>query len=230
MTDKKSIVLVIDDEQPIRQLLKSWLAAHGYAIQEAETGRDGVEKATAILPDVILLDLGLPDLDGTEVIHQLRRIMLTPIIVLSVRSSASEKIAALDAGADDYLTKPWQPPVLLTRIRIALTRSQARDGEVFAAAGLRVDLGQHLVEVNARHVDLTESEFELMRTMVENAGRLVSQRRLAEATWGRANLEDSLQRLRVVVNGLRQKLEVDPAHPRYIVPEPGVGYRLRIEP
>ena len=219
--------MVVDDELPIRQLLRSWLIAHGYSIQEACTGKDVIERAPAVHPDVILMDLGLPDLDGIEVTRRLRQVMQTPIIILSVRSSAADKVAALDAGADDYLTKPWLPGELLERIRTALLHTRTHETAVFEAGDLKVDLNHRMVQVSNKVLQLTPGEYELLSVLVHNAGRLLTQRRLIQEVWRECASDQSLQLLRATINSLRQKLETNPALPRYIATEPGVGYRLR---
>ena len=221
--------LLGDDEEAIRRVLRPQLTVRGYSVYEATNGQQILHSVPVLKPDVILLDLGLPDLDGIEVIHRLRDIAETPVIVLSVRAAASDKIAALDAGADDYLTKPCQPADLLERIRAALYRTKAQDSQVFTTGDLLIDLHREAVEVGGRTVELTEDEFRVLKVLALNPGRLVTQRRLAREVWGEQTKDETLQLLRVIVNDLRSKLETDPTRPRYIATEPGVGYRLRAE-
>jgi two-component system KDP operon response regulator KdpE len=221
-------ILVIDDERAIRRLLRAALSAHGYVIHEAACGEEGLQVAAAHHPDVIILDLGLPDLDGVQVTRRLREWTQTPIIILSVRGSEEDKIAALDAGADDYLTKPFGTGELTARIRAALRRAQL-PGEaqpVFQVGGLRVDLLHRMVSLDGSSVDLTPTEYELLKLLVQHAGKVVTHRQLLHAVWG-AGYEDDAHMLRVNISNLRHKIESDPAQPRYILTESGVGYRLK---
>ena len=220
-------VLVVDDERAIRRFLRVSLSAHGHKVFEAETGHEGLASATANRPDVIILDLGLPDLDGLEVTRRLREWTPTPIIVLSVRDREEVKVAALDAGADDYLTKPFGVGELHARIRVAIrhaTRSQ--EEPVFTTGGLRVDLARRLVTVAGREIALTPTEYDLLKALVTHAGNVVTHRQLLGQVWGAAYEQDA-HLLQVNVSNLRRKLEPDPARPRFIQTEPGVGYRLK---
>lgn len=227
MTERRPTILVVDDEQSIRRLVCAWLAARGYSTREAVTGEQTLETAAGPSPlDVIVLDLGLPDIDGIEIVRRLRRSVQTPIIILSVRDSQSDKLAALDAGADDYLTKPCEPARLLERIRAALLRETLEHLPVLTVGDLSVDLNHRSVQMGGKPVQLTAAEYELLRVLVTNAGRLLTQQRLIEEVWGEMSSEEGLRRLRVTVNSLRQKLEVNPSQPRHIGTEPGVGYRL----
>ena len=217
----------MDDEQSIRRPICAWLAARGYSTYEAVTGEQTLETAVGAAPwDVILLDLGLPDIDGIEVVRRLRRSLQTPIIILSVRDSQSDKLAALDAGADDYLTKPCEPARLLERIRATLLRQTLGQLPVLTIGDLAMDLSHRAVRVGGEPVELSESEYEVLRVLVINAGRLLTQRRLIREVWGEVSSEVGLRSLRTTVNGLRQKLEINPSQPRHIGTEPGVGYRL----
>lgn len=221
-------ILIIDDERAIRRLLRAALSAHGYEVHEAAGGEEGLQIAATQHPDVIILDLGLPDLDGVQVTRRLREWTQTPIIILSVRGSEEDKIAALDAGADDYLTKPFGTGELTARIRVALRRAQA-PGEaqpVFQVGGLRVDFIHRLVSLDENIVDLTPTEYELLKLLVQHAGKVVTHRQLLRAVWG-AGYEDEAHLLRVNISNLRHKIESDPAQPRYILTESGVGYRLK---
>jgi two-component system KDP operon response regulator KdpE len=220
-------VLVVDDERAIRRFLRVSLSAHGHKVFEAETGQEGLASATANRPDVIILDLGLPDLDGLEVTRRLREWTPTPIIVLSVRDREEVKVAALDAGADDYLTKPFGVDELLARIRVALRHaSRSPDEPVFTAGDLTVDLARRLVTVAGREITLTPTEYDLLKALVAHAGTVVTHRQLLGQVWGTAYEQDA-HLLQVNVSNLRRKLEPDPARPRFIQTEPGVGYRLK---
>lgn len=222
-------VLLADDEEPIRRVLRAQLTARGYFTFEARSGEEVLERVPLWQPDVVLLDLGLPDIDGIEVTRLLRQSSEVPVIILSVRAAESDKIAALDAGADDYLTKPCQPTELLERIRAALWRKTMQGMHTFQAGDLAVDLEQHVVEVGHRRIQLTSSEFDLLRVLVLNAGRLLTPRRLTHEAWSEKESEEALQLLRTTIGSLRQKLEANPARPRHIATEPGVGFRLRTE-
>jgi len=227
--EKGARILVIDDERAIRRFLRAALAAHGYEIHEAASGGEGLQAAALNRPDVIILDLGLPDLDGVEVLRRLREWTQTPVIILSVRGGEEDKIAALDAGADDYLTKPFGTGELTARIRAALRRTLPSDSgqAVFQVDGLQVDLQHRVVTVDGQVVDLTPTEYELLKQLVQHAGKVVTHRHLLHAVWGSV-YEDEAHLLRVNVSNLRHKIETDPAQPRYILTESGVGYRLRM--
>ena len=223
-------VLVVDDEQPIRRFLRSALAAHGYAVVEAATGEGALQAAAAARPDLVILDLGLPDLDGVEVIRRLREwTRQLPVIVLTVRERELDKIAALDAGADDYLTKPFSMGELLARVRASLRRvAQPGEQPVFTVWELTVDLAHRRVSRGDEAIQLTPTEYGILRLLVTHAGKVVTHRQLLDAVWGRG-YEDATHLLRVNVSNLRRKLELDPTRPRYIVTETGVGYRLPAE-
>jgi len=223
---KGARIMIIDDEPQMRRLLQVALTAHGYEIREAETGREGIDQAAVFHPDLIVLDLSLPDLDGIEVIKQLREWTQTPVIILSVREQESDKIAALDAGADDYVTKPFSMGELLERIRTALRHAAgAGDEPVLTFGGLAIDLTRRYVAVDGREIKLTPTEYELLRILVVNAGKVLTHRQLMRTVWG-PSYEQETNYLRVYIRQLRQKIEPDPARPRHIVTEPGVGYRL----
>lgn len=233
MTDEALQILVIEDEPQIRRFLRATLTANGYALTEAATAADGLQAAATHPPDLIILDLGLPDRDGLDVTHQLRAWTLVPIIVLSARGQEQDKVAALDAGADDYLTKPFGVGELLARIRVA-TRHAARTmvGDThttYEAGSLRVDLVRRQVVVRDVEVHLTPIEYKLLATLVRHAGKVVTHRQLLKDAWGPA-YETETHYLRVYMGQLRHKLEADPARPRYLLTEPGVGYRLRSDP
>lgn len=229
MSDAGPRVLVVDDEQPIRRLLRSILAAHGYSVHEAATGGEVLQVMRAVRPDVIILDLGLPDVDGIEVTRYLRSCVQTPIIALSVRENESDKIATLDAGADDYLTKPFGPGELLARIRATLRKVRPEEGPVLKVGELQVDLALREVRVGQKLTQLTRTEYELLKVLISNAGKVLTHRQLVDQVWRGLYYEDALHLLRVNISNLRHKLETDAGHTRYITTEPGVGYRLRAD-
>ena len=230
MTELSIRVLIVDDEPQIRRFLRTSLSAHGYRIIEASGGQEAMTLLATERPELVLLDLGLPDMDGLEVIRRLREWSTVPIIVVSVRGREAEKIAALDGGADDYVTKPFGIGELLARMRTALRhRLQAEvDEPVFHSAGLSVDLGRRLVSIDGQEVKLTPKEYDLLRILVTHAGKVITHRQLLREVWGPAAVHET-HYLRVYIGQLRQKLEPDPAQPRYLLTEPGVGYRLRME-
>ncbi|MCX6046693.1 MAG: response regulator [Chloroflexi bacterium] len=225
-------ILVIEDEAPIRRFLRASLPSHGYRLEEADTGENGLRQAAMHKPDLVILDLGLPDIDGLEVTKRLREWMSTPIIVLSARGREDDKIAALDAGADDYLTKPFGMGELLARLRVALRRTIRLPGEtadpVFRVGDLRVDLLRRQVWVGDAEVHLTPIEYKLLTTLVQHAGKVLLHRHLLSEVWGPDYMQEN-HYLRVYMGLLRHKLEIDPARPRYLRTEPGVGYRLAAE-
>lgn len=228
MTASRTRVLVVDDEPQIRRFLRTSLLGQGYEVIEAVSGNEAVRRAADEAPDAIILDLGLPDLDGIDVIARIREWSEVPIVVLSVRSREADKIAALDAGADDYINKPFGMGELMARLRAALRHRLRKSGEtpVFRSNGLVVDLVRRHVSANGHEVKLSPKEYELLRYLVQNAGRVVTHRQLLEQAWGPAHVEDT-QYLRVYVGQLRQKIEADPSQPYLLLTEPGVGYRLR---
>ncbi len=226
MSEQSLRILVIDDEQAIRRFLRVALSAQGHEVVEAETGGEGATAASAARPDVIILDLGLPDIDGIEVIRRLREWTATPIIVLSVRGQEEDKVTALDAGADDYVTKPFTIGELLARIRVALRHTTHEPDEpIFATGDLIVDLARRLVTVAGREVSLTPTEYDLLKTLVAHAGKVLTHRQLLSKVWG-TPYEQERHLLQVNVSNVRRKIEHDPAQPRYLLTEPGVGYRL----
>lgn len=230
MTTNPEILLIEDDDQ-IRRFLRPTLAADNYRLHEAVTAAEGVAQAAARQPDLVLLDLGLPDGDGLTVIGSIREWSSMPILVISARGQERDKIAALDAGADDYIAKPFATGELLARIRAALRRSArvgAQASSVFRAGPIEVDFEKRLVTVNGVETHLTPIEFKLLQTVVRYAGRVVTQRQLLNEVWGPNQVEQS-QYLRVYMGQLRRKLEADPARPQYLRTEPGVGYRFVAE-
>jgi len=231
--DNAPLILIIEDERHIRNFLRSALKTQSYRVLEAEKGREGLSLAASYVPDVVLLDLGLPDMDGIEVIKELRVWFTAPILILSARGQERDKIAALDAGADDYLTKPFGVGELLARIRVALRNRARREvaeggGTVFTVGGLKVDLEARRVFVDDQEVHLTPIEFKLLTVLVKNAGKVVTHMHLLREVWGPASV-DQLHYVRIYMAGLRKKLEKDPARPRYLLTEVGVGYRLADE-
>jgi two-component system KDP operon response regulator KdpE len=227
MTETGARVLIVDDEPAIRRFLRVSLSAHGYAVFEADGGQSALSAITAERPDLIILDLGLPDLDGIQVTRLLREWTRIPIIILSVRGQETDKIAALDAGADDYVTKPFGAGELLARMRVALRRAGQTNAEpIFASDDLTVDLVQRVVTVAGRKVQLTPTEYDLLRVLVTNAGKVLTHRQLLREVWG-IGYEQEMHMLRVNISNLRRKIEPNPTRPHYILTEPGVGYRLR---
>ena len=228
---RSPLVLVVDDEPQLLRFLRATLPAQGYRVIEAATGEQGIVEASVRSPDLILLDLGLPDVDGVEVTRRLRQWSATPIIVLSARGQETDKIEALDAGADDYLTKPFGTGELLARMRVALRNAARLGGEgepVFVAGALKVDLGARRVFVGEEEIHLTRTEYNLLALLVKHAGRVLTHRQLLKEVWGPGSVDQS-HYVRVYMAQLRQKLEADPARPRYLITETGVGYRLRTD-
>ena len=229
MHQKKNTVLIVDDEMQIRKMLNIFLDASDFKIEESETGRQAVRMAASVKPDLILLDLGLPDMDGKDVIAEIREWSQVPIVVLSVRAVDEEVIAALNAGADDYIIKPFNADVLIARIKANLRKALVREvGEPELANGsIRMDLIRHEVFRDGEKIMLTPKEYELLRFFMVNRGRMLTHKQILHEVWGPAHGEDT-QYLRVYVGQVREKLEIDPANPRMIVTEPGVGYRMEI--
>jgi two-component system KDP operon response regulator KdpE len=221
-------ILVIDDELAIRRLLKISLEAEGHIYIEASTGQDGLVAAATQRPDIVILDLGLPDMDGSVVLNRLREWSPVPVIVLTVKDSETDKVALLNAGADDYLTKPFGVPELLARVRVALRHRQSAIAEpVLRTADLQIDFTDRTVSIRGELVRLTATEYELLKILAQHAGKVVTQRQLLRDVWGPQAVDQS-QYLRVYIAQLRKKLERDPSSPDLIITEPGVGYRLRL--
>jgi two-component system KDP operon response regulator KdpE len=221
-------ILIIDDEPPIRRLLRTTLRAHEYEVLEAATAREAIDLARTGKPDVVVLDLGLPDFDGMEVIAQIRAGSAVPIVVLSSRGDEQGKVAALDAGADDYVTKPFGADELVARIRTALRHRVQQQGAaaVFSSGALKVDLVHRRVSLRGDSVKLSPKEYEILSQLVLHAGKVLTHKHLLRHVWG-DGVETDVQYLRVYIRQLRQKLEDDPEQPSLILTEPGVGYRLR---
>jgi two-component system KDP operon response regulator KdpE len=228
MVEKSVRILIVDDERPIRRFLRASLVAHGHEIHEAQSGMEALEQTAKLKPDLIILDLGLPDMDGLEVTRSIREWTTTPIIILSVREKEEEKIAALDAGADDYLTKPFGVGELVARIKVALRHTLSVDDySVFQTGSLKVDLAGHQVFLAGKQISLTPTEFQLLRVLVWQNGKVITHRHLLREVWGAA-YEDESHLLRVNISNLRRKLEPNPAKPKYLLTESGVGYRLSV--
>jgi two-component system, OmpR family, KDP operon response regulator KdpE len=232
MADPEPVVLVIEDEVPIRRFLRTALTKHGYQIVEAATAREGLAQAASRQPELIILDLGLPDLDGLEVVRQLREWTTLPIIILSARGQESVKVSALDAGADDYVTKPFSVEELLARIRVVMRHAaqveQKVEDAVFTVDEWKVDLSKRQVFVGDKEVRLTPTEYKLLTTLIRYAGKVITHRQLLKEVWGDAYANET-QYLHVYMTRLRHKLERDPAQPCHLILELGVGYRLKVD-
>jgi two-component system KDP operon response regulator KdpE len=232
MAEDKELILLIEDEPQMRRFLRITLQTHGYRLVEAATAQEGLMQATTRNPDVVLLDLGLPDLDGLEVTKRLREWTQTPIIVISAREQERDKVNALDAGADDYLTKPFNAGELLARIRVALRHAAAKDSgreePVFVLQNLRMDLAKRQVCIDDKEIHLTPIEYKLLLALIRHAGKVITHRQLLTEVWGPAHV-DEVQYLRVYMTQLRHKLEADPTRPRFLLNEPGIGYRLKYD-
>ncbi len=221
-------ILVIDDELSIRRLLKVSLKSQGYEIIEAANGQEGIQRAAMSHPELVILDLGLPDMDGLRVLKSIREWATMPIIVLTVRSSEIDKVSLLDAGANDYLTKPFGVPELLARIRVALRLSHSiGDEAVFISGTLEINFAAHIVKLKGIEIRLTDTEYRLLSILAKNAGKLLTQRQLLKEIWGISAIEHT-HYLRIYIAQLRHKLEKDPSMPKMIITEPGVGYRLNV--
>ncbi len=224
---------MVEDELPIRKFLGASLSSAGYRLEEAATGQEALRRAAQSPPDLVILDLGLPDMDGQEVLKQLREWFSAPIIILSARDQEHQKIAALDHGADDYLTKPFSTGELLARIRAAL-RHAARIGSnepgatIYEVGDLKIDVASRRVFIAAEEVHLTPLEFKLIATLVHSAGKVLTHRQLLKDVWGPQQVQET-HYLRVFMANLRRKLEADPTQPRYLITEQGIGYRLKSE-
>jgi two-component system KDP operon response regulator KdpE len=229
MTELGLRVLVVDDEPAIRRYLRTTLAANGYLVFEAATGQAALAEVVTSRPDLIILDLGLPDMDGHSVTRQLREWTKLPIIILSVRGQEADKISALDAGADDYLTKPFSSGELLARMRVAFRRAlRLPDEPIFKLGELTVDFARRVVSQGETKVQLTPTEYDLLRVLVTQAGRVLTHRQLLREVWG-DSYELDTHTLRVNISNLRRKIEPDPNRPQYILTEPGVGYQLQLK-
>ena len=230
MATPKPVILVIEDDPPIRRFLRTSLATQGFEVHEADCGERGLVEAAGRKPDLIILDLGLPDMDGVEVVRLVREWSALPILILSARSAEQSKIEALDAGADDYLAKPFGLGELLARVRAALRRSagnpEAIQSEVFTAGNIRVDLANRWVRLDGEEVHLTPIQYRLLAVLIKHAGKVLTHQQILKEVWGPGHVESS-HYLRIYMSQLRQKLEEDPAKPKYFLTESGVGYRLK---
>jgi two-component system KDP operon response regulator KdpE len=225
----KNRILAIDDEPQMRRLLKTTLTAHGYDFFEATDGEDGIQKTAEHNPDLVILDMNLPDINGLKVLKQLRGWFTRPSLVLSVVSDQETIVQALDNGADDYLTKPFGVPELLARLRVCLRREMGKDAEpIFKSGLLTVDLSKREVLVNESQIHLTATEYNLLRLFIKHAGKVLTHTHILREVWGPGAVED-VQYLRVYIGHLRQKIETDPNRPELILTEPGVGYRLQMK-
>jgi len=221
-----ALVLIVDDELQIRRFLRISLEANGYQVHETETGQDAIVKTAQLRPDLIILDIGLPDMEGFEVLRRLREWTATPVIMLSVRDSDRDKIAALDAGADDYLVKPFSMDELMARMRVAQRHSQPQPDEpIFTSGDIQVDFSRRIVTRRGEAVKLTPTEYALLRLMIQQAGKALTHQQILKAVWGPEYVHET-HYLRVYFAQLRQKLEDDPTRPHLLLTEPGVGYRL----
>jgi two-component system KDP operon response regulator KdpE len=232
MGDLVETILIVEDEPQMVKFLRASLTAHGYRVLEARTAREGELLAASHRPDIVLMDLGLPDMDGLVLTAKLREWCRTPIIVISARGREEDKVQALDAGADDYLTKPFGTRELMARIRVALRHGAAKEGgqpePVFEMGNIRVDLVAREVFRAGERVHMTPNEFKLLATLVKHAGMVLTHHQLLKAVWGEGSASQA-HYLRVYMNQLRQKLEEESARPKFLITEPGVGYRLRVE-
>lgn len=232
MSTNSALILLVEDEQPIRRFLRASLTGEGYRLTEAETGAEALKLAPRQPPDLVILDLGLPDMDGLDVLRRLREWLHAPIIILSARDQEQQKVAALDHGADDYLTKPFGMSELLARLRVALRHAAKVEGgeekTTFTCGDLKVDLAARRVLVREREVHLTPLEYRLLTTLTRHAGKVLTHGFLLKEVWGPHQSRET-HYLRVFMASLRRKLEVDPAQPRYLLTEQGVGYRFVAE-
>jgi two-component system KDP operon response regulator KdpE len=228
MSEGRATILVVDDEPQIRRFLRASLDVHGYDVSEAATAAEGLRLATTARPDLVVLDLGLPDRDGFEVLRTIREWSRVPVFVLSVRGRENEKVKAFEMGADDYVTKPFGMAELLARVRSALRRRLREEvpEPVFTVGGLEVDVERRSVRVDGAEVRLSPKQYRLLQTLVAHAGKVVTHHQLLREVWGPAHVDD-VQYLRIFVRKLRSRLEADPSRPRYLLTELGVGYRLR---
>ncbi len=226
MMETKYRILVIDDEVAIRNILRLSLVNQGFEIAEADNGKSGLEKATEFHPHLIILDLGLPDINGVEVLKSLRQWTTIPVIILTVTDDETTKVSLLDAGADDYLTKPFGTPELLARVRVSLRHHNAVEATpLFTSGDLEVDLNKRQVKVKSEIVKLTATEYELLSVLVRSHGKVVPQAQILTVVWGK-NAADQTHYLRIYIGQLRKKIEIDSSHPVHILTEPGIGYRI----
>jgi two-component system KDP operon response regulator KdpE len=231
MAKTDPIIIIIEDDPPIRRFLRTGLRTQGFSVFEADTGKQGIIEAGVRKPDLVILDLGLPDMDGVDVIKAIRAWSKLPIIILSARSSEQHKIDALDAGADDYLTKPFGFGELMARIRVALRHSiRPQDqvqADVFATANLKVDLLNRVVSIDDQEIHLTPIQYRLLTVLIKHAGKVLTHQQILKEVWG-PSYQENAHYLRIYMSQLRQKLEADPTQPKFLLTESGVGYRLKV--
>lgn len=226
MVESEVRVLIIDDESTIRSALQAGLEAHGFKTLTAKDGQSGLNKTSDFHPHLVILDLGLPDIDGLQVLRNLRQWSQVPVIVLTVADDERTKVHLLDSGADDYLTKPFGLPELLARMRVALRHTGLIEATpIFKSGDLHVDLNQHVVTVADQVIKLTNTEFQLLSVLIRDRGKVISQTQLLKKVWGAAT-EDQSHYLRIYINQLRKKLEAQPSDPKHILTEPGIGYKI----
>lgn len=226
---QKTKILIVDDEHAIRRFLRTSLEAHGYEVHEASTGEDAILKTINMRPDLIILDLGLSGINGVEVTRRIREWSQTPIVILSVQDQVADKIEALDAGADDYLTKPFSVGELTARLRVAMRHAHQEEPQpVFISGKLRVDLAARVVSYDGKEIQLTPTEYDLLSVLIRNSGRVLTHQQLLKEVRG-IGFQMETHLLRVHMSNLRRKIERDPSNPQYILTEPGVGYRLKLE-
>jgi two-component system KDP operon response regulator KdpE len=232
MAEKQNLrILVVDDEKAIRHFLRASLSSHGYNVFESATGKEALERSVSSHPDAFILDLGLPDMDGIEVIRHIRKRTKTPIVILSVREDVSDKILALDAGADYYLTKPFSTGELFARLRSVVRRLLSSEKEeVFRTGKLTMDITKHRVTVNGEEVNLSPTEYDILKLLILNPGKVLTHTQILRQVWNKSeDFEGILHLLRVTISNLRSKIEPNPDRPTYVLTEPGIGYRLRTE-
>ncbi|QWF72298.1 response regulator [Methylomonas paludis] len=231
MAKSDPVIIIIEDDPPIRRFLRTSLSTQGFTVFEAETGKQGIIEAGVRKPDLLILDLGLPDLDGVEVIKAVRAWSSVPIIVLSARNSEQHKIDALDAGADDYLSKPFGFGELLARIRVALRHAlrtaELGQSDIFVSANLKVDLQNRLVFIDEQEVHLTPIQYRLLTVLIKHAGKVLTHQQILKEVWG-PSYQENAHYLRIYMSQLRQKLEAEPTQPKLLLTESGVGYRLKV--
>jgi two-component system KDP operon response regulator KdpE len=231
MAKTDPVIIVIEDDPPIRRFLRTGLSTQGFTVFETDTGKQGIIEAGVRKPDLVILDLGLPDMDGVDVIKAIRTWSDMPIIILSARSGEQHKIDALDAGADDYLTKPFGFGELLARIRVSLRHTirpqEHLQNDVFVLANLKVDLHNRVVSLDDQEIHLTPIQYRLLTVLIKNAGRVLTQQQILKEVWG-PSYQENAHYLRIYMSQLRQKLEADPSQPKFLLTESGVGYRLKV--
>lgn len=232
MKENPATILLIEDERQMRRFLRVTLQSESYNVIEAETAADGLSQAAMRNPDIVLLDLGLPDMDGLDVIKNLREWSAVPVIIISAREQEGDKIKALDRGADDYLTKPFSVGELLARIRVALRHAAPKNNDVresvYVADDLKIDFLKRQVHIGTREIHLTPIEYRLLTVLVRNAGRVMTHRHVLKEVWGPSYIEQT-HYLRVFMNQLRKKIEADSTRPRFLLNEPGIGYRFKAD-